>query len=297
MIQIKRRYKDKAIQYTFLMIAITAVIIIFSILLFLFGKSLPAFQEIGFGIFSSNWNPRGDSYGLGAAIWGSILVTIGAVFVGVPLGVGSALFLSEIAPSWLRKTLKPIIELLASVPSVIYGFIGIMLLVPYLRDVFEMKLGESLIAGGIVLGVMCVPIVVTMSDDALKAVPREMKEASLALGATRWQTIKKVILPTAVSGIFASAILAIGKAIGETMAVLMVVGGVVDLPVPIFDFFESSTTLTALIANEMAEVGFAGLHASVLFAGGVILFIIVAILSISSDLLQRRIEKKFTGEI
>jgi phosphate ABC transporter permease protein PstC len=297
MITLDRRYKDKTIQYIFLMVAIAAVIIIFSILLFLFGKSLPAFQEIGFGIFSSNWNPRANHFGLGAAIWGSILVTIGAVVIGVPLGIGSALFLSEIVPSWVRKVLKPVIELLASVPSVIYGFIGIMILVPYLRDVFNMKLGESLVAGGVILGVMCVPIVVTMSDDALKAVPREMKEASLALGATKWQTIKNVIFPTAVSGIFASAILAIGKAIGETMAVLMVVGGVVDLPVPTFDLFESSTTLTALIANEMAEVGFAGLHASVLFAGGVILFIIVAVLSIISDLLQRRIEKKFTGEI
>ncbi len=275
------------------MIAASAVIIIFSIFLFLFAKSFPAFTQYGLDIFSTDWSVAHDEFGLGAAIWGTVMVTVIAILIAVPLGIGSAIFLAELAPRRLREMLKPVIELLASIPSVVYGFIGVVLLVPYLAKLFNMAQGYSLLAGGMILGIMCVPIVITISDDAIKSVPRDIKDASLALGATHWQTIRRITVPSAISGIFSSAVLAVAKAMGETMAVLMVVGNIMRVPDPFFDVSETSATLTSLIAGQMGEAS--GIQVNVLFAAGVILFLIVGMLSIVSDLLQHRIEKKFKG--
>lgn len=276
-----------------MMIAASAVIIIFSIFIFLFAKSFPAFSEYGLEIFSTDWSVAQQEFGLGAAVLGTIMVTVIAILIAVPLGIGSAIFLAELAPRRLREMLKPIIELLASIPSVVYGFVGVVLLVPYLAKLFNMAQGYSLLAGGMILGIMCVPIVITISDEALKSVPRSVKDASLALGATHWQTIRRITVPSAISGIFASTVLAVAKAMGETMAVLMVVGNIMRVPDPFFDLSETSATLTSLIAGQMGEAS--GIQVNVLFAAGVILFLIVGALSIASDLLQHRIEKKFRG--
>jgi len=216
------------------------------------------------------------------------------MIIAIPLGVMGAIFLSEIAPLKVRVLLKPLIELLAGIPSIVYGFIGITLLVGYLQPSFDMLSGYSLLTGSLILGVMALPIIVSMSDDAMKAVPRQLKEASLAVGATKWQTIKKVTIPTSISGISAAVILGIGRAVGETMAVSLVLGNMMKIPIPPWDMFETTgATVTSLIAHEMGEA--AGLQVNALFAGAVILFIVVAIMSISSNILQERIEKKFRG--
>jgi phosphate ABC transporter permease protein PstC len=286
--------KENIIKNIFLIVAAFSIFIIFFIFFFLFQEAFPAFQTMGWDIFGSTWNVAKGQYGIGAAIFGTLIVTAGAMLIAIPLGILGAIFLSELAPYKLRVILKPIIELLAGVPSIVYGFIGIILLVRYLQPSFGMLSGYSFLAGSLILGVMALPIIVSMSDDAMKAVPRELKEASLAVGATKWQTIKKVTIPASISGISASVIMGIGRAIGETMAVSLVLGNMMRIPIPPWDIFETTgTTITSLIVHEMGEA--AGLQVNALFAGAVILFIVVAIMSISSNILQEHIEKKFRG--
>ena len=286
--------KENIIKNIFFIVAAFSIFIIFFIFFFLFQEAFPAFQTMGWDIFGSDWNVAKEQYGIGAAIFGTLIVTAGAMLIAIPLGILGAIFLSELAPYKLRVILKPIIELLAGVPSIVYGFIGIILLVRYLQPSFGMLSGYSFLAGSLILGVMALPIIVSMSDDAMKAVPRELKEASLAVGATKWQTIKKVTIPASISGISASVIMGMGRAIGETMAVSLVLGNMMRIPIPPWDIFETTgTTITSLIVHEMGEA--AGLQVNALFAGAVILFIVVAIMSISSNILQEHIEKKFRG--
>jgi len=289
----RRQIKERAIRYIFFTLAAVSIFIVFFILFFLISESLPAFQEYGFSIFDSDWNVTRDVYKIGAALFGTAIVTIGAMIIAIPLGLAGAIFLSEIAPYHVRTVLKPIIELLAGIPSIVYGFLGATLLVQYLVPTFDLLKGKSYLAGALILGIMALPIIISISDDALKAVPRDLKEASLAVGATKWETIKKVTFPTAISGISAAVIMGMGRAIGETMAVSLVVGNVMHIPVPPFDIFESGSTLTSIIALEMGEA--TGLQTYSLFACGVILFIIVGTMSIVSNILKERIEKKFKG--
>jgi phosphate ABC transporter permease protein PstC len=290
---ISRNTKEILIKNAFLVIATLSILIIFFIFIFLFREAFPAFKEIGLSLFTSDWNVSQGKFGLNAAIFGSIVVTGIAMLIAVPLGIGGAIFLSEISPLKLRIFLKPLIELLAGIPSIVFGFIGVIVFVPYLGRAFDMLAGYSLLIGGIILGVMALPTIVSISDDALKAVPREIKEGSLALGASNWETIKQITFPSAISGITAACIMGIGRAIGETMAVMLVVGSVMKIPFPFFDVFETSNTITGLIAGQMGEAW--GIHVNVLFAAAVILFLIVALLSIGSDLLQARVERKFKG--
>ena len=290
---LRRQIKERAIRYIFFILAAVSIFIVFFILFFLISESLPAFQEYGFSIFDSDWNVTRDVYKIGAALFGTAIVTIGAMIIAIPLGLAGAIFLSEIAPYHVRTVLKPIIELLAGIPSIVYGFLGATLLVQYLVPTFDLLKGKSYLAGASILGIMALPIIISISDDALKAVPRDLKEASLAVGATKWETIKKVTFPTAISGISAAVIMGMGRAIGETMAVSLVVGNVMHIPVPPFDIFESGSTLTSIIALEMGEA--TGLQTYSLFACGVILFIIVGTMSIVSNILKERIEKKFKG--
>ena len=289
-----RSLKEELIKYLFFSVAAVSIFIIFFILFFLFQEALPAFQEMGWDIFSTNWNVSEGQYGIGTAIFGTIIVSIGAMLIAIPLGILGAIFLSELAPYRLRVILKPIIELLAGVPSIVYGFIGVVLIVRYLQPSFDMLSGYSFLAGSLILGVMALPIIISMSDDAMKAAPRSYKEASLALGATKWETIKKVTMPSSISGISAAVVLGIGRAVGETMAVSLVLGNVMKIPIPPWDMFETTgTTLTSLIVRDMGEA--TGLQVNALFAGATILFVIVAIMSISSNILRERVEKKFKG--
>ncbi len=283
--------KESVIKYILLATASFSIFIIFLIFVFLFKEAFSAFQELGWDIFGKDF--REPTYGLGGAIVGSLLVTAGALLIAYPVGIGGGIFLAEVSPLWLRRALKPVIEVLAGVPSVIYGFIGAILLVPFLYDTFNMVSGFSLLAGGIIIGVMTLPIIISISDDSLKAVPREIKDASLALGATPWITTKKITFPAASSGIFAAATLGIGKALGETMAVLMVISATAVAADPWFDIFHTNPTLTSLIAGHMGEADPLKTHA--LFAAGVFLFLIVGALCVISELFRRRIEKKFKG--
>jgi len=219
------------------------------------------------------WHPNDSAFGLLPMIIGSIYVTIGSLILGVPLGIGCAIFLAEMAPKKLVLVIRPAIELLAGIPSVVYGFYGLVVLVPLIREIFGGR-GFSVLAGSIVLAIMILPTIINISEDSIRAVPREFKEGSFALGATHWQTIKYVMLPTARSGIITAVVLGMGRAIGETMAIILVTGNVAVAPTSIL---EPVRTLTANIAIEMGYA--AGDHSSALFATGIVLFVFIMILN------------------
>jgi len=274
--------REKIIETALFLSAATAITIVFLILVFLLKEGLPIVTKVGIIDFclGMTWNPiaiAGEpEYGIFPMIMGSIYVAIGSLILAVPLGIACAVFLAEIAPLWVRSLLKHAIELLVGIPSVVLGFVGLVLLVPFVRDHFG-GCGFSILAGSIVLAVMALPHIISVSDDAIRSVPSAYKEASLALGATHWHTIRKVILPSARSGIIAAVILAMGNSIGETMAVLMVVGSVARLPTPLYDILDPVRPMTSNIAIEM---GYAtGDHAQALFATGIVLFVMVALMN------------------
>ena len=218
---------EKIVEKILLIFALSATLVIFLIILFLFKEGLPILKKEGLGfILGKIWNPGKEIYGALTFIVGSLSVTFLALLIAIPLGVSCALFLAEIAPKRAESLFRPVIELLAGIPSVVYGMFGLIVIVRFIKVSFDVPTGETVLAGGIVLAVMILPIIISVSEDAIKSVPRIYKEGSFALGATHWQTMKRVILPTASSGITASIILAMGRAIGETMAVVLVLGNV-----------------------------------------------------------------------
>jgi phosphate transport system permease protein len=271
---------EKIVEKILLIFALSATLVIFLIILFLFKEGLPILKKEGLGfILGKIWNPGKEIYGTLTFIVGSLSVTFLALLIAVPLGVSCALFLAEIAPKRAESLFRPVIELLAGIPSVVYGMFGLIVIVRFIKVSFDVPTGETVLAGGIVLAVMILPIIISVSEDAIKSVPRIYKEGSFALGATHWQTMKRVILPTASSGITASIILAMGRAIGETMAVVLVLGNVEMIPKSILNPAEA---LTSVILLEMGEAPVGGSHYQALFAVGIILFIIVMILNIIS---------------
>ncbi|WP_409199872.1 phosphate ABC transporter permease subunit PstC [Methanobrevibacter sp. DSM 116169] len=264
--------------------AIFSILIIFTILIFIFAEALPAFKEYGFFqfMFGLDWMPSEDKYGVFSMIIGSLLVTFVALVMAVPLSLLCAVFTEEIAPNNVRVFLKPVIQTLAGIPSVVYGFFGLTVLVPLIRENFG-GTGFSIFTASLILAVMILPTIMSVSQDAIKSVPHEFKEASFGLGSTHWQTIRKIILPAALPGIVTAIILGIGRAIGETLAVIMVAGNVVQIPGSIFDPVRTLTTNIAL------EMGYAtGLHYNALFATAVILFIIIIILLIIANYIQNK---------
>jgi phosphate transport system permease protein len=281
----RMKTSERIIELLLFFSAATAVTIVALIIIFLLKEGLPVLVKVGIIDFclGMKWNPiaiAGEpSYGIFPMIVASFYVAIGSLIIAVPLGLACAVFLAEIAPSWARSILKHAIELLVGIPSVILGFVGLVLLVPFIRDHFG-GWGFSILAGSIILAIMALPRIISISDDAIRSVPREYKEASLALGATHWHTIRKVILPSARSGIVAAVILAMATSIGETMAVLMVVGNTPILPAPIYDILDPVRPMTSNIVLEMSYA--TGDHASALFATGIVLFIVVAVLNVIS---------------
>lgn len=267
--------KDKITEKLLLFIAFSAILSLLLITFFIFQQGIPLIFKAGFqNFFSFKWAPTKDSFGILSMIVGSLMVTAGALVVGVPFGLACAIFLAEFSSSAFQKTLKPIIELLAGIPSVVYGFIGIVILVPFIRETFGGP-GFSVLAASIILGIMILPTIVSISYDALMSVPSTYREGSLALGATRWQTVVMCLIPAARSGIVASIILGMGRAIGETMAVIMIAGNALKIPGSIFD---SVRTLTSTIALELGYA--AGDHRAALFACGSFLFIIIIVLNL-----------------
>jgi len=276
---------EKGVKRLLMITAFSAISALLLIALFILNEGLPFIFKYGPAnfLFSSEWQPGSGKFGIFPMIMSSIYVTLGAMVVGAPLGVAGAIFLTEYAPPSVMKIIKPTIELLAAIPSVVYGFIGVMVLAPLIREYFGGP-GLSLLAGCIILGVMILPTVISISVDSILAVPRSYREGSLALGATTWQTTHMVTLKAARSGIVASIVLGLGRAIGETMAVIMVAGNSVNIPNSPLD---SVRTLTANIALEMSYA--TGMHRQALFATGVILFIVIIILnSIASTAIRKR---------
>ena len=218
-------------------------------------------------------------------ILGTLWVSLGAILLALPLGLAAAVYMSEIANENVRKIMKPLIELLAGIPSVVYGFFGLVIIVPLIQKTFDLPVGETALAGSIILGIMALPTIITISEDAMRNTPRAMKEASLALGASKWQTIYKVVVPYSISGITAGAILGIGRAIGETMAVLMVTGNAAVIP---HSILEPVRTIPATIAAELGEAPNGGLHFQALFALGCILFLITLVINLTVEFISNR---------
>jgi len=292
-----RRYREKSIEALLFLCAITSILVTILIFYFLISESIKAFAELGFFnlLLGTKWHPAGDIYGMMPLIVTSLIITVLALFINIIIGVPLAIYLAELAGPRSKAVLKPAIELLAGVPSIVYGFLGVIILVSFLQERLDMLTGRSILAGAILLGIMFIPYITTICEDALRAVPSEFKEGSLALGANQWQTIRYVAIPAASSGITAAILLNVGSIIGETMAVLLVVGNIARIPSPIYDIFDQGATFTSVIAGEMGEVARGSLHYHVLFAVGFILLIVVSILSIVADLARAKIRKKFGG--
>lgn len=254
---------------------ISTIIIVALIFLFLVREGLPTFLDIPLrALFGGRWYPVEEIYGLWSLIVGSLLVTAGAVIIAVPLGLTTAIYLGEIAPPWQKEILKPLIEVLAGIPSIVLGFLGWVVLAPIIQDLGA-PTGLTAFTGSVILAYMALPTIISISEDALYAVPKDYRDAALAVGATQWQTIRRVVFPAARSGLVMSVMLGIGRAIGETMAVMMVTGNAAFIPSFGADMaFKPVRTMTATIAAEMGEVAQGSMHYHTLFGIGILLFLI-----------------------
>ena len=268
--------------------ACVSVLAVLLICLFLFGSGIPAIGKIGISEFllGTKWKPGNDTYGIFPMILGSLCVTFGAILSGVPVGILTAVFMSQFCPEKLRKILKPAIDLLAGIPSVVYGFFGLMVIVPLVRTIFGGS-GTSMLSACIVLGIMILPTIINVSASALDAVPKSYYEGSLALGASHERSVFCAVVPAAKSGILAGVILGIGRAIGETMAVIMVAG---NQPVVPDSIIKGVRTMTANIVLEMGYA--ADLHREALIATAVILFIFILIINLTFSVIKRKSEKE-----
>jgi len=293
-----RRLKEIIIRYIFFLIAMASLMALALIVIFLFREALPIFRAVSFlnFIFGTEWYPTYNppEFGIWPLIVGSLIVTFFSSLIAVPLGVLSAIYISELARPWVKEIFKPLIELLAGLPSVVLGFFGMVVLGPWLQETFDLPTGLNILNASIMLAIMAVPTISSISEDALYSVPREFKEASYALGATRFETIIRVIVPSALSGISTAIILGMARAIGETMVVLMVAGGAAALPENIFD---AVRPMSASIAAEMGEAPFRSLHYHALFAIGVVLFFITLAFNLVADQISHRFRETGSGTL
>ncbi|HET6451647.1 MAG TPA: phosphate ABC transporter permease subunit PstC [Spirochaetia bacterium] len=253
------------------------------IFLFLLREGVPVFFEVPPGnLFSSRWYPTYGIFGTLPLITGSLLVTAISIIIALPLGVATAVFVREVAPRWTREILKPIIEVLAGIPSVVLGFFGMTIVAPLTRELLGVPTGLTAFAGALLLAYMALPTVISVAEDALDSVPRSYRDAGLAMGATKWQTIWRVVVPAARSGILTAVMLGMGRAIGETMAVMMVTGNAAVLPASLQAIFQPVRTMTATIAAEMGEVARGSTHYHALFGIGIILFLVTFLINLSA---------------
>jgi phosphate transport system permease protein len=269
---------------------ILSIIVLGLILAFLVYNSIKFFTTYPFFEFltGTKWSPTVlEKFGFVPLFTGSLLITFGAIVIAVPLGVGSAIYIGELAPRPVRETIKPIIEVLATIPSVVIGFIGIKVMAPIIKNVFNLNIGLTALTGSIMLAFMSLPTIISISEDAINAVPNKFRNASIALGATKWETTIKTVIPAASSGIFAATMLGLGRVVGETMTVLMITG---NSPRIVFSWLQPVRTITATIAAEMGETAQGGLHFSALFAIGLILFIITFLINLIADRFINRIK-------
>ena len=271
----QRRWGELFIEGAIRVAGISSIVIIALIFLFLLREGLPAFLDIPLRqLFGTRWYPIEGMYGLLPLLVGSLIVTVGAVAISLPLGLATAVYLGEIAPPWLREILKPIIEVLAGIPSIVLGFLGWIALAPLIQNLGA-PTGLTAFTGSLILAYMSLPTIISIAEDALYAVPKEYRDGALAIGATQWQGVWRVVLPAARPGLVIAVMLGVGRAIGETMAVMMVTGNAANIPsLGSGIFFQPVRTMTATIAAEMGEVAQGSLHYSTLFAIGIVLFLI-----------------------
>ena len=279
--------KEKIMEYVFLLTAVVSIFAVALICIFLFVNGIPAMKEIGFGNFllGKEWKPGNDIYGIFPMIIGSIYVTGGALVIGVPIGILMAIFMARFCPDTLYKILKPIVDLLAGIPSIVYGFFGLVVLVPFLREHIDVRgyRGQSILCAAILLGIMILPTIIGAAEPAIRAVEQSYYEGALALGATHERSVFSVTVPAASSGILAAVILGVGRALGETMAVMMVVGNQPRVPDSVLQGVRTLTT------NIVMEMGYAtDLHREALIATGVVLFVFILIINVSFSVLKRK---------
>ncbi|MDH4258037.1 MAG: phosphate ABC transporter permease subunit PstC [Candidatus Aminicenantes bacterium] len=288
------RLRESAIRAFFFTNGILAVFILIGIFFFLLYTAIPAFREIDIAEFftSKNWDPTSpvkEEYGIVSMIMSTFMVTLGALVIAIPVGIGVAAYLSDVAHWKVREIVKPIIEILAGIPSVVIGFLGIVLFGPAIAKVVGVSHGLNALNGAILLAIMALPTIISISEDSLNAVPRAYAEASLALGASRWQTLIRVRIPAALSGITAAVMLGMGRAIGETMTVLMATGNAPAFPK---GFLSSIRTLTSTIAIELGEVPYYTTHYYALFALGLVLFVITFVVNLISDIILHKYQER-----
>jgi phosphate transport system permease protein len=292
----KRKIIENFIKIFLLLVAMSALVFLAGIVIVLITQGAPIFKYVSMKdfLFGMKWYPTHEEpeFGILPMIYGSLIVTIGALIFATPLGIMCALYIAEVAPHWLKETLKPIIELLAGIPSVVYGLFGALFIAPLVQRTFNLPTGLTALSAAIVLGIMILPTITSIVEDALTAIPKEYSEAALALGATKWETMTKIILPAASSGITTGIVLGMGRAIGETMAVLMVAGGSPNI---VFSFLKPVRTMTATIAAEMAETVVGSEHYYALFGIAIVLFLLTMAFNILAEHISSRFHKRFTA--
>lgn len=283
--QKKARAKERVMHVVFCFAACTSIAAVALICVFLFVNGVPAMAQIGFFDFllGQKWRPSNDIYGILPMILGSVYVTAGALAIGVPIGLLTAVFLACFCPQRLHKIIKPAVDLLAGIPSVVYGFFGLVVLVPVIRQVFGVKNGSTMLTASILLGIMILPTIVSVAEAALQAVPDSYYEGALALGATHERSVFLAVLPAAKSGVLAAVILGVGRAVGETMAVMMVAGNQARMPAGLLKGVRTLTT------NIVLEMGYAAdLHREALIATAVVLFVFILIINLIFSVLKRK---------
>ena len=280
---------EHIISRSIMIAGMSSILFILLIFLFLLKEGTPALMEVPLGdLFSTRWYPIENYFGILPLIGGSLLVTFFSILIALPLGVCTAVYIAEIAPPAIKQVLKPIIEILAGIPSVVLGFIGILVLAPFLRNILNLPTGLTAFTGALLLAFISIPTIVSIAEDALYAVPQSYREAAIALGATQWETIWGVTLPAARTGVLTAVMLGIGRSLGETMAVMMVTGNAPVMPNKIMSFFLPIRTMTATIASEMGEVATSSTHYHVLFFIGIILFFLSLIINVSASWISLR---------
>jgi len=279
----KPRWREFTVEALIRVLGFSSIGFVALIFIFLLREGLPVFFEVSPGnLLGTRWYPTFDLFGTLPLVLGSGLITVVAIAIALPLGVATAVFVREVAPNWAREILKPVIEVLAGIPSVVLGFFGMTLIAPLIRETLGAPTGLTAFTGALILAYMALPTMISVAEDALDAVPKSYRDAGLAMGATQWQTIWRVVVPAARSGIVTAVMLGMGRAIGETMAVMMVTGNAARMPLSLDSLFRPVRTMTATIAAEMGEVAQGSTHYHALFGIGIILFLLTFIINLAA---------------
>lgn len=280
MLELRSNIIGKAYVYASTLISAFIVFLIFTVLLL---NSWDAISNIGFDLISFNWNPANGDFGIIPMLFGTLAVTLISLFISVPLGISTAIFTSEILPSKYRFLVKSLLELLAGIPSIIFGLIGVAFFSIWIQDLFDLQTGRTIFTAGILLSIMLLPTIITLTDDALHNIPNKYRETANSLGLYKFELIKEILIPIAKSDLKGAVLLAFGRALGETMAVMLVIGSIDKIPDPIYNWLTPGQTITSKLGREIAESSFGSIHFSAMIFMGLLLFLVVLILTIVSQ--------------